>query len=65
MMKRHVEWLSQTGARQWHRPPSKEELKALVAGHLEGGPRRLWYDAIAHVISGVGDQGSDPCALSA
>lgn len=30
-----VEWLSQTWARQWHRPPSNEELKALIAGYLK------------------------------
>lgn len=30
-----VEWLEQTWARQWQRPPSDEELKGLVAGYLK------------------------------
>lgn len=30
-----VEWLKQTWARQWQRPPSEEELKGLVAGYLK------------------------------
>lgn len=30
-----VEWLKQTWARQWQRPPSKDELKGLVADYLK------------------------------
>ncbi|MCK7481125.1 MAG: hypothetical protein M0C28_30925 [Candidatus Moduliflexus flocculans] len=30
-----VEWLKQTWARQWQRPPSDDELKGLVAGYLK------------------------------
>jgi hypothetical protein len=30
-----VEWLKQTWARQWQRPPSQDELKGLVAGFLK------------------------------
>jgi hypothetical protein len=30
-----VEWLKQTWARQWQRPPSDEELMGLVAGYLK------------------------------
>ena len=29
-----VEWLERTWARQWQRPPSREELQGLVAAHL-------------------------------
>lgn len=30
-----VEWLKQTWARQWQRPPSEEELRGLAAGYLK------------------------------